>query len=172
MNSSVMSLETFVQSEGIYEKTIKELFDCEILLLESIHVAFYVQFMVDEKSCLALQWIFFDLVSSYLESYSKNVSLTQGDIEKRMKSGKMMVTKFEHDRNVSRGTHEKKFLQLPLIQSLLDEPQNDEIHRSIQEQGRLLFCSIEDLSYKKIVLGIIKTRDDILTTLSLKGRLT
>ena len=89
-----------------------------------------------------------------------------------MKSGKMMVTKFEHDRNVSRGIHEKKFLQLPLIQSLFDEPQNGEIHRSIQEQGRLLFCSIEDLSYKKIVLGIIKTKDCMLTTLSLKGRLT
>ena len=150
MNSSGMSFETFLQSEGIYEKTIEELYDCEILFLarESIHVAFFVHFMADEKSCLLLQKILFNLVSSYLESYSKNVSLTQGDIEKRMKSGKIMVTKFEQDRNVSRGIHEKKFLLLPLIQSLFDEPQNDEIHRCTHEQGRLLFCYLEDLSYK------------------------
>ena len=78
-----MSLETFVQSEGIYDKTIVELFDFEILFLarESI-LAFFVHFMADEKSCLALQKILFDLVSSYPESYSKNVSLTQFDIEK------------------------------------------------------------------------------------------
>ena len=150
MNSSGISFETFFQSEGIYEKTIEELYDREILFLarESIHVAFFVHFMADEKSCLAFQKILFDLVSSYLESYSKNVSLTQGDIEKRMNSGKIMVTKFEQDRNVSRGIYEKKFLQLPLIKALFDEPQNDEINRSINEQGRSIFCYLEDLSYK------------------------
>ena len=93
----VLDVESFLQPAGIYEITIEYLFKCEIFYLgrESIHVTFFVKFMADDSSCIALQKLLYELSVLYLDSYRKNVSSTAGDIENRMKSGKVMVIKFE-----------------------------------------------------------------------------
>ena len=90
-----------MQSGGIHERTIEDLYDCEIFFLgrPSIHTSFFLSFMADDKSCLALQNLLFDFVVIYDKSYSKNVSNTAGDMKKRMKSGEAMVVNFESDRN-------------------------------------------------------------------------
>ena len=100
----VLDVESFLQPAGIYEKTIEDLFESEIFFLgrESIHVMFFVKFLADDASCIALQKLLFELSVLYFESYGKNVLATAGDIEKRMKSGKAMVANFENDRNDAR----------------------------------------------------------------------
>ena len=72
-------------------------------------MTFFVKFMADDASCIALQKLLYELSVLYLDSYRKNVSSTAGDIENRMKSGKVMVIKFENDRNDARESNRRKF---------------------------------------------------------------
>lgn len=104
--------------------------------------------MADDASCIALQRLLFELLLLYFESYRKNVSATAGDIEKRMKSGKVMVVNFENDRNDAREIYRKKFISLSVVRILFDEPQNEELNRSTSEQSNLLFCYLEDFLYQ------------------------
>ena len=149
-SSVILDEESFLQPAGIYEKTLEDLFHCEIFFLgrESIHVTFFVKFMADDASCIALQRFLFELLLLYFESYRKNVSATAGDIEKRMKSGKVMVVNFENDRNDAREIYRKKFISLSVVRILFDEPQNEELNRSTSEQSNLLFCYLEDFLYQ------------------------
>ena len=146
----VLDVESFLQPAGIYEKTIEDLFESEIFFLgrESIHVMFFVKFLADDASCIALQKLLFELSVLYFESYGKNVLATAGDIEKRMKSGKAMVANFENDRNDARECCRKKFVSLSVVRVLFEEPQNEELNRSTSEQSNLLFCYLEDFLYK------------------------
>ena len=146
----VLDVESFLQPGGICEKTIEDLFESEIFFLgrESIHVTFFVKFMADDASCIALQKLLYELSVLYLDSYRKNVSSTAGDIENRMKSGKVMVIKFENDRNDARESNRRKFVSLSVVRILFEEPQNEEVNRSTFEQSDLLFCYLEDLLYK------------------------
>ena len=149
-SSVILDEESFLQPAGIYEKTLEDLFHCEIFFLgrESVHVTFFVKFMADDASCIALQRLLFELLLLYFESYRKNVSATAGDIEKRMKSGKVMVVNFENDRNDAREIYRKKFISLSVVRILFDEPQNEELNRSTSEQSNLLFCYLEDFLYQ------------------------
>ena len=111
-------------------------------------MTFFVNFMEDDASCTALQRLLFEILLLYFESYRKNVSTTSGDIEKRMKSGKVMVVNFENDRNDGRETYRKKFVSLSVVRILFEEPQNEELNKSTSEQSNLLFCYLEDFLYQ------------------------
>ena len=52
----VLDVESFLQPAGIYKKSIEDLFESEIFFLgrESIQVTFFVKFMADDSSCIAL----------------------------------------------------------------------------------------------------------------------
>ena len=116
-SSVILDEESFLQPAGIYEKTLEDLFRSEIFFLgrESIHVTFFFKFMVDDASCIALQRLLYELLLLYFESYRKNVSTTAGDIEKRIKSGKVMVVNFENDRNDAREIYREKFIFLSVV---------------------------------------------------------
>ena len=108
-SSPELTPETFLQSGGMYERTIEDLYDCEIFFhgRPSVHKTFSLSFRADGKSCLTLQNLFFDLMVVCGQSYNKNVCKISGDIEKRMKSGKAMVVNFESDRNDTRESFRK-----------------------------------------------------------------
>ena len=141
---------TFLQSGGIYERTIEDLYGCEIFFLgrPSIHETFFLIFMADDVSCLKLQNLLFDLMVAYGESYNKHVCKTAGDIEKRMKSGKAMVVMFESDRNETRESFRKNFVSLSKVKELFDEPELEGRSRNVSEQSNFLFCYLENFAYK------------------------
>ena len=149
MSSPVLNFESFIQLEGIYVKTIEDLFNCEIFYLarESMHVNFFEHFMADDASCMALQKLLFELALAYHESYLKNVSSTSGDIEKRMKAGKIMVMKFENDRRIAKELCKKKFVSLQVVRVLFDVPENEQRNRSVYEESNLLYCYLEKFLY-------------------------
>jgi hypothetical protein len=148
--NSVIDFDSFMRTDGIYESTILDFYESQIFFMgrESIHILFFNQLMDDDASCVALQQILFDLVVGLFKAYKKHVSSTTGDLDKRMKSGKLMMIHFENDRCLLRSTQMSKFIHLPLVEKLFNEPQNEEINRCVSEQSRLIFCYIEDFLYK------------------------
>ena len=147
---SALDFDSFMKSGGIYESTIENFYDCHIFYMqrESVHVMFFNQLTDDDASCIALQGILFDLVTGLFESHRRHVSSTSGDLDKRMKSGKAMMIHFENDRDLARSRQMKKFICLPLVDNLFDEPQNDELNRSVSEQSCLIFLYLKDFLYK------------------------
>ena len=150
MESIDFDADCFLQSGGIYEKTLEDLFYCEIFFLkrESLHLLFFTRFLAEETSSIFLQKVLFELASNLRSSYKKHVSSTVGDLDKRMKSGKAMMISFENDRNASRILCVQKFVNFPLLQQLFDEPQNEELSVSVSAQSRLIFFYLEDFLYK------------------------
>ena len=150
MSLPSLNLESFLQPGGIYERTIENLFESEIFFLgrESVHTAFFLQFLANDASCLLLQNLLYELVVSYYDAYGRSVKSTVGDIDKRMKSGKIMMNNFESDRNKAREVCGRNFSCFHLILSLFDEPQNEEVNRSVSEHCNLLFSFLEDFTYK------------------------
>ena len=150
MTLPAFNLDLFLQSGGIYERTIENLFGSEIFFLgrESVHTAFFLQFLANDASCLFLQNLLYELVVSYYDAYGRCVKSTVDDIDKRMKSGKIMMKFFESDRNKAREVCGTKFSCFQIIRSLFDEPQNEEVDRSVSEHSNLLFSYLEDFVYK------------------------
>lgn len=126
MSLPALNLDLFLQPGGIYERTIENLLKSEIFFLgrESVRTAFFLQFLADDASCLFLQNLLYELVVSYYDAYGRSVKLTVGDIDKRMKSGKIMMNNFESNRNKAREVCGRKFSCFQLVRSLFYEPQN------------------------------------------------
>ena len=150
MESIDFDVNCFLQSGGIYEKTIEDFFYSEMFFLqrESLHVLFFTRFLTKDTSSIFLQKVLFELASNLRSSYARHVSSTVGDLEKRMKSGKTMMVHFENDRNTSRNLCVQKFVNFPPVQQLFDEPQNEELTVSVSAQSRLIFLYLEDFLYK------------------------
>lgn len=89
MESIDFDVNCFLQSGGIYEKTIEDFFNSEMFFLqrESLRVLFFTRFLAKDTSSIFLQKVLFELASNLRSSYARHVSSTVGDLEKRMKSG-------------------------------------------------------------------------------------
>jgi hypothetical protein len=138
--NSVIAFDSFMKTDGIYESTILDFYDSQIFFMgrESNHILFFYQLMDDDASCVALQQILLDLVVGLFKAYNMHVSSTTGDLDERMKSGKLMMIHFENHRCLLRSTRMSKFIHLPLVKKLFNELQNEEINRSVSEQSRLI----------------------------------
>jgi hypothetical protein len=150
MQSIDFNVSIFLKSGGIYEKTIVDLFNSEILFLEpeSLHVSFFTRFLVDGASNVFLQQILYDLEKNLSLSYAKHVIVTSGDLEKRMKLGKRMILQFGNDRCSSRSICGTKVVNSSLVLAIFDEPDNEEQNISVSVQSILIFCYSEDYLYK------------------------
>ena len=82
MESIDLDVNCFLQSGGIYEKTVEDFFYCEIFLVqrESLHVLFFTRFLAKDTSSIFLQKVLFELASNLRLSYAKHVSSTVGDL--------------------------------------------------------------------------------------------
>jgi hypothetical protein len=77
MQSIDFNSSIFLKSGGIYEKTIEDLFNSEVLFFEreSLHVSFFTRFLVDGAFKVFLQQILYDLENNVSLSYAKHVLL-------------------------------------------------------------------------------------------------
>ena len=97
--------------------------------------------MSDLDSSTSIINLLFDLSTSYLGSYSKLVTGTDGSIEKRQRAGKMMIQAYESERVILRDVFRLKFASLYCIRKHFDVAVD--IDDDTCEESNLLFGYLE-----------------------------
>ena len=132
-------MAVFSEVDGILRCTIQSLFECIPFYYQrrSAFLSFFKSCMSDLDSSTSIINLLFDLSTSYLGSYSKLVTGSDGSIEKRQRAGKMMIQAYESERVILRDVFRLKFASLSCIRKHFDVAVD--IDDDTCEESNLLF---------------------------------
>ena len=119
------------------KSTIADLF----FLFQKKHhfVTFFESCKSSPDHCGDIISLLHSLARCYLNAYEKHVSTPSGCIEKRLKLGKLMILKFESNRDVHVAEHSTQFKKLPCIRNFIEREQTDVNDQDMHEDSDLLY---------------------------------
>ena len=115
-----LSYDVFFESNGIFEATISDLFNCDDFLFQrkGLFLSFFRGCMSIPESCTNVIMLLLSLTCAYAELYETHVSKPIGSIEKQMKLGKIMIQNLEAKRDLLIDDYMVKFTGLTCIHNL------------------------------------------------------